>query len=272
MLPLVSVIVPVYNGEKSIGECLKSITGQEYDNLEIIVIDDGSTDSTGEIVESFRKNDSRIMLLQQVNGGVSAARNSGLDMCRGKYVRFVDADDVLLPDSIHMMVERAERDGSDLVLSPYVEKVGEIRHVRDLGKGSETVDIGAYLALMYKYSTSFYYGVLWNKLFSTEKIREAGCRFERNISWCEDLIFMCDYLSGKVDKISFIDKPTYVYQRNLNGLTAHLTCSVIRHPVESIRKKLTVYGRFKSMYISRGKYDEYKGKLWSYLFKFAINQ
>lgn len=95
---LISVIVPVYNVEKYLPECVESIISQTYDNLEVILIDDGSTDRSGKICDEFAEKDSRIVVIHQKNSGVSAARNRGLDLCRGEYISFVDSDDYYCTD------------------------------------------------------------------------------------------------------------------------------------------------------------------------------
>lgn len=107
---LVSIIVPVYNGEKYIEKCILSIINQSYDNIEIILVDDGSTDSSGEICEQYAKKDYRIKVLHKENGGVSSARNNGLDICTGDYIAFVDSDDWIDRDFIECMIKYATKD------------------------------------------------------------------------------------------------------------------------------------------------------------------
>src|SRR5699024_4498424 len=97
--PLISVIVPVYNAEHYLKECVASITNQIIFNLQIIIIDDGSTDGSGEICDELAITDKRITVIHQMNSGVSAARNTGLRIARGKYIAFVDSDDILPEDS-----------------------------------------------------------------------------------------------------------------------------------------------------------------------------
>ena len=97
---LVSVIVPVYNVRPYLEECLESVVSQTYHNLEILVIDDGSTDGSGEICDRFAENDSRIRVVHQKNKGLGAARNVGLDLATGSVVSFLDSDDAFLPDAI----------------------------------------------------------------------------------------------------------------------------------------------------------------------------
>ena len=104
--PLISVIVPVYNAEKYIEKCVASIRAQTYRNLEIILVDDGSCDRSGELCEAFALEDSRIVVIRKENGGVASARNAGLDAMHGDYVGFVDADDWIDPEIYEVLLQR----------------------------------------------------------------------------------------------------------------------------------------------------------------------
>ena len=118
-MPLVSIILPVYNAQSHLNRCLGSICAQQYEDLEIIVINDGSKDQSLPVCEEFRKKDSRILLVDKANSGVSDTRNLGLKLASGKYVQFVDSDDYIAPDYTARLVEAAEQSGADLVISPY---------------------------------------------------------------------------------------------------------------------------------------------------------
>ena len=111
---LVSVIVPVYNSEKYLSNCVDSILRQSYTNLEVLLIDDGSTDGSPEICDDYAHQDSRVRVVHQSNGGISAAQNAGLDMARGAYITFSDNDDILAINNIEVLVEALERSGADL--------------------------------------------------------------------------------------------------------------------------------------------------------------
>ena len=104
--PTVSVVIPVWNGEKVIETCLNSVTGQSLRDMEIIVVDDVSTDGTARVLRRLAEQDSRIRVIRQQNAGVSAARNAGIAACTGEYIRFVDADDTLPSGSMAHLVER----------------------------------------------------------------------------------------------------------------------------------------------------------------------
>ncbi len=112
---LISVIIPVYNVEEYLRECVDSVLVQTYQNFEIILVDDGSTDSSGEICDEYLEKDDRITVIHQKNGGLSAARNSGLSEAEGKYVYFLDSDDYITDNSLETLVEIAEKDNSDIV-------------------------------------------------------------------------------------------------------------------------------------------------------------
>ncbi len=117
----VSVIIPVYNVEKYIDRCLKSIIGQTYKNLEIIVIDDGSKDKSGIIADIYQKSDSRIFVIHKENGGLSSARNEGMKYISGKYTMFVDGDDYLEYDAIEALLQHM-KDNVEIVLFPYIKE------------------------------------------------------------------------------------------------------------------------------------------------------
>jgi len=117
--PLVSIIVPVYNAQKGLSRCLESICSQTYQELEIIVLNDGSTDDSLAICEQFRAKDPRIMVVDKENEGVSRTRNAGLTLAQGDYIQFADSDDALDPDYTQNLVQAALQHNADLVIAPY---------------------------------------------------------------------------------------------------------------------------------------------------------
>lgn len=116
MTPLVSVIVPVYNVEKYLAECIDSILGQTFKDFEVICIDDGSTDSSGKMLDDYREKDERVIVVHDTNHGLGHARNTGIDMARGKYICFIDSDDYMEADTLMKRYELAEKNNCDLVL------------------------------------------------------------------------------------------------------------------------------------------------------------
>lgn len=130
----ISVIVPVYNVEKYLGQCLDSILRQDFENFEVICVDDGSTDSSGEILSSYCIRDKRIKVITQENRGLSAARNSGQDAARGKYICYVDSDDMLVPGALRILYRSAEENASEIVSFEMAPLQYENEKFRDLKK------------------------------------------------------------------------------------------------------------------------------------------
>lgn len=117
--PLVSVIIPVYNGEADLATCIQSVIHQTYSHLEIIIVNDGSTDGSLGIMECHKKGDARIVLINKPNQGPSLARESGVAIAQGKYIQFLDSDDELLAGAIEQLVNRAEATDADMVVAPF---------------------------------------------------------------------------------------------------------------------------------------------------------
>lgn len=132
-MPIVSVIVPVYNVENYLEKCLESISNQLYKKIEILVIDDGSTDSSGYIADSYKQKDDRVTVLHQSNGGLSSARNSGLDIATGNYVCFIDSDDWIEPDFITLLLQGIEMYNADI-------SVVKLKKISDYQKIEETTE------------------------------------------------------------------------------------------------------------------------------------
>lgn len=115
MKPLVSVIVPVYNVEKYICGCITSILSQTYKNLQVILVDDGTPDNSGKICDEFAQKDDRVLVIHKENGGLSSARNAGLDAAKGKYIMFIDSDDYIVDNAVEILVEECEKYDTDFV-------------------------------------------------------------------------------------------------------------------------------------------------------------
>ena len=113
---LVSVIVPVFNVEKFLEKCVSSITNQTYKNLEILLVDDGSTDNSGTICDNFSKNDNRLKVFHKKNGGLSDARNYGIERATGSYIMFIDSDDWIENDTIELLLDKTIEEKSDIVV------------------------------------------------------------------------------------------------------------------------------------------------------------
>ena len=267
--PLISVIVPVWNGEKYLAECMESITSQSLQDMEIIVVDDGSADGTWPLMERLARSDARIRILHQENAGVSEARNAGISLSRGRYIRFVDADDRLPADSMRLLADKAQQNHCDLVLAAYTEVLGSRRYHRDLGRCEDVVDNDEFLRRLERLSNSFYYGVLWNKLFRGDIIREKKVRFVSGLAWGEDFAFVMSYLAH-AERIGYTTSPVYDYRRNPKGAVMRQFFSAIFHPIAGLRDRWMIYDCYRQLYRNRGQYEKYRKVLWLYLFRFTI--
>jgi len=267
--PLVSVIVPVWNGADCLEACLKSIQAQAVEGMEIIVVDDGSTDGTWTLLQRLSAQDERIRPFRQDNAGVSQARNAGLSYCRGRYIRFVDADDLLPPGSMQHLLNAAEESTSDLVLGAYTEVLFSQRTHRDLGQCEDTVDSEEFLRRLERLSNSFYYGVLWNKLFRGDIIRDRNIRFNPRLVWGEDFSFVMDYCAH-AERIRYTQTAIYDYQRNPKGAVVRQLRRCFFHPFASIKDRWLIYDSYRTLYRRKGAYGQYRYKLWRYLFRFTL--
>jgi len=268
--PVVSVVIPVYNGERFIEACIRSVLAQDLREMELIVVDDGSTDGTWPLLERLAGTDDRVHPVHQANAGVSAARNRALQECRGEFIRFVDADDVLPEGSMRALLEKIRENESDLVIAGYTEVVGPVRNARCLRRCEDTLPCDDILPHLNKWANSFFYGVLWNKLFRRDLIEKNQVRFISGLNWGEDFAFVCRYMAG-VEKVSYTQTLVYEYQRNTGGMTVKQFLDCARHPLANCRMKGQLYQELKTLYIRRGVYGKYRWTLWLYLFRVTLN-
>ena len=267
--PLVSVVIPAYNCSKTIERCLDSVLSQSHQALQVVAVDDGSTDGTLASLQAYAARDRRLTVVHQENQGVSATRNHALELCRGKYVQFVDSDDWLAPDAVAHMVRRAEQDDSDLVIGAFTMIIGNLSEVKDLGKREDALSLEDFLAQLCKYPNSFYYGVVWNKLFRRDLIAGQQVRFNSRLEWGEDFDFITRYLVG-ARRVSYTRKPVYNYVRNPKGLTLQTLLYVMRHPLRSISLKHVIYVSYRGLYRCRKVYARHRRDLWKYMVRFTL--
>ena len=170
----VSVIVPVYNGEQRVERCAESMLSQDYPELELILVDDGSRDSSFELMRKIAAGDSRVKLVHKENGGVSSARNRGLDEASGTYIQFADVDDWLPMDATKLLVREMEASGAQLVVGDFYRVVeGNVSRKGAIEKGG-ILSLRAYADQMMLGPADLYFGVLWNKLYRREIIELHG--------------------------------------------------------------------------------------------------
>ncbi len=202
----VSVIVPIHNAEKTLSRCVESILAQSYRNLEVVLVSDGSIDGSLEICQSFVNMDNRVVVIDKKRGGVSLARNRGLNAATGDFIQFVDADDTLKPNMTEKLVETMLKTKADLVVCGYDRISGKCINAKRPKSAiySETSAFRDAFVDLYKGS---FFNAPWNKLYRRDKIKDL---FDESISMGEDLLFNLSYFSN-CDKISVISDNIYNY-------------------------------------------------------------
>ncbi len=211
----VSVIVPIYNAEKYVRRCVESILQQTYEDLEILLVDDGSTDSGGAICDELAGKDERVRVWHVENGGVASARNKGLDACRGAYVAFVDADDYLEPDFVESLLGLLHRDHT-------VVAVCANNTARDAVKMEECVmDVEK----DFSYSKYMFGCFVWGKVYRREILK--GLRFQEDVKVGEDTLFFGQVLA-RLSQLSYTDRILYHYMSN-EGSAVHSAFSEGRY-------------------------------------------
>ena len=266
---MVSVVIPAYNATGTLERLFACLLNQTWQNLQIILVNDGSKDGTEEMARKIAEEDSRLTVVSQENLGISSTRNAGLALCKGKYIRFIDADDTLPLDSIERMVRRAEKDGSELVIGGYDQYFGEKRSYHNLAGRNDTVPCDGMMDHLCSHANSYFYGVLWNKLFLRKTVEKLGCRFQEDLTWGEDFAFVMDYLAG-VQQVSFMNESLYDYRRTAGSTSVRQVLDCVKHPADNIRVKGVLYSHLKEMYRKRGIYDKYRKRLWMYLFRVGL--
>lgn len=219
MTEKISIIVPIYNVEKYLERCLKSILNQTYKNLEIILIDDGSNDNSLCMCQDYAKIDDRIKVIHKKNGGVSSARNMGLDNATGELIGFVDPDDWIEPQMFEAMVTCKIQNNVELVNCDFlVESENEFmfhRHEKNVSYMKILENIQSINSMICE--SSFIQGQVWCKLFDEKYIR--GIRFNEEIAIYEDLLFCVEYVERINTVACIMNQQLYHYSMHENNVT-----------------------------------------------------
>lgn len=230
--PTVSVIIPVYNVAPYIDECIQSVINQTYSNLEIIIIDDGSTDESGEICDSYAEKEQRIKVIHQRNKGLGAARNAGLDIAGGEIISFLDSDDAFAPEMIEKLVDLLTGTGADIAACGYYYcetegRMSEEKSAKRLSGEKTTLTSINALQKLIQYEINF---SVWNKLYRKELFNDI--RFPEG-RYYED-INLTAKIFEKAGNIALSDEILMFYRRRKNAITSTVSSS-------------NVYDRIKAM-------------------------
>ena len=214
----VSIIVPIYKVEDYIRECIDSILAQTYPDFELILVDDGSPDSCGRICDDYAKRDNRIKVVHKVNGGLTSARNAGLEVAKGEWIMHVDGDDWIEPDMIESLIEAAQITGADMVIGDFV-KYGPSAGYNKLPTWSSDKKKSMTNYIAYVMTT------IWGSIAKRSLYADHSLKSPDGISYCEDfhlIVRLCHF----ANKIVNVHRPFYHYRyrptsimSNMNGKT-----------------------------------------------------
>ncbi|MBO5342420.1 MAG: glycosyltransferase [Lachnospiraceae bacterium] len=211
MQEIVTVIVPVYNAEKYIEACIQSVEAQSMESWELILVDDGSTDSSYDICQNYANKNKRIRVIRQENSGVSVARNTGIQVATGKYITFIDSDDYIMSNHLQVLYSRMREDCCELAISNIcLDCMGKKRNNIWL-KGERTYSKQDYMKYVRDIFPNVSVGSVCNKLFCAEIIRENELLFDVDCNHSEDYFYNIKYLSF-CHKIGISDEATYFYR------------------------------------------------------------
>lgn len=209
MNKLVSIILPVYNGEKTILETVESVLNQTYSNFELYIINDGSSDNTDIICKKI--TDNRVKYFCRKNNGVSKTRNFALELIKGDYVVFIDSDDLYEKDYLYELVNKMQ-EGYELVTCGYKNfEKSKKKFIPNKQNYNNKLEYISYLQSL------FLFNQIWNKIYLTSVIKKNNLKFNEDLSIAEDWNFNVDYLN-KVENISVVNKELYKYRISSNGL------------------------------------------------------
>lgn len=248
---LISIIVPVYNSEKTLNRCIDSILSQTFSDFELIIIDDGSSDSSRVISDNYAKIDNRVKVFHKQNGGVSSARNLGLDNVNGKWVTFCDSDDYVSPEWLDYYVRNCRND-IELVVQNY-NNLGS--HINDF--------VGSTADFIERFYDKNIIGYVWNKLYLYSIIDKYNIRFCESFSFLEDEVFNYKYLQY-IENIIFTKESGYYYQipdfnikySNADNFEPHYIVFTIIDNINNLHPIVETY-RFYLKILFRSMFDSF---------------
>ena len=252
MNPVVSIIVPIYNAQKNLARCIESVLKQDYEDFELILMDDGSKDTSGILCDEYAAKDDRIRVIHKENSGVSDTRNQAIELARGEYLQFIDSDDWITPDATGLMVRMAKESNCEMVITDFYRVIGErLAHKGDIREDG-LLTREEFALYMMENPADFYYGVLWNKLYRKDIVEEFKLRMDENISWCEDFIFNMEYIRH-VKNVYALHVPIYYYVKTPGSLVSQ-GMSITK----TIQMKRTVFKCYNEFYKDIFKEEDYE--------------
>lgn len=257
MQNLISIIVPVYNVEKYLSQCIESIINQTYKNIEIILVDDGSTDSSGTICDKYKEKDSRITVIHQKNIGVTAARKTGLGICNGEYIGFVDGDDYIetcMYEKLYQVIQDTE---ADVVHSGYLKngdkeiwgvQTNVLLELSEIGKSRAIDEL-----ILSEKSENRIVPSLWSKLFSRKAIMNAYMGVPDDLLYGEDLICLLNCILES-NKMAIINEAFYHYIKREESIT-----NLVKNDL--LMREINLYNEMKKVLNNYMLYEDMQDKV-----------
>ncbi len=240
---LISVIVPVYNTKNYLVNCIESLLSQSYPNYEIILVDDGSTDGSSEICKSFEQKDNRIIYLKKENGGLSSARNFGVEHSNGKYICFVDSDDFVSKDYLKFLHKAIIENDSDIAFCNFQKFYDDLHFEESEYKFSikSKKELMEQLTCTGPKSNSIHIVVAWNKLIKKEIAEKITFPLKK---WHEDEFYINRILEN-ANKFVYVDANLYFYRQRNDSIVGSDNKSDIRHLdiIDAFEERISVYSR-----------------------------
>ena len=261
---LISVIMPVYNAEKTLAASAESVLKQSWPNIELILVDDGSTDGSLRICRQLEREDPRVRVLTQSNQGPAIARNRGMQIMKGEFVMFSDSDDKLASDACLLLAQAMG--GNDLVIGHYYFVVGHAEMKKGLLEGNRSLTCECFLDELVKRPGSFYFSALWNKMYRAELIRSRNLSFDPFLSWGEDFAFNLQYYAGISHGVSLVEEPVYHYIKS----PVSTSVRTLIHVVHSCQIKRRLYQHLKALYTEKGLYSRYQRQIHRYIWNVTL--
>lgn len=256
----ISIIIPIFEAEQYLKICLDSILCQTFQNFEIIAVNDGSTDNSAKILQQYQKKDSRIIVLNKENGGVSSARNLGLDHAKGDYICFVDSDDFVTPTYLEDLL-LALMNGADSSMCGFQHfPILEGKPIVVVPDKKKIENLEENLLEFYDIEKKDWQRYMWNRLFSAEIIHKLHLRFREDIYYKEDGLFVVQFLCGSNGLVGCIDKVDYLYRQNENSAMGSLNKYFNKKLITNIHAHRLIIKELKKANVS------------DYIIKIAIKQ
>lgn len=266
MTPLVSIIVPIYNAEKNLERCIESILNQTYREFELLLLDDGSKDSSGAICDAYAAKDERIRVIHKENSGVSDTRNQGIALARGEYLQFLDSDDWITSDATALFVRAAMESQCDMVIADFYRVIGERVAQKGAIEEEGLMDRRTYAENMMQNPADFYYGVLWNKFYKRSIIEKYRLKMDSEVSWCEDFMFNLEYIRH-IQNVYALNVPVYYYVKTKGSLVSQ--GANMKNAIRMKRSVFTYYNNFYKDVFDEVDYEKRRLQVYRFLFDIA---